>query len=363
MNGSFEQAKAYFLKGLDQFQADRLQEAEASFGVALNLAPGRLSTLINLGAVKLKLGKPNEALELLEQARSQQGDSLEALGHGAQALAELGRPGEALGWLEQALALDARQAPVWSLRGQLLRELGRVQEAITAFEEAVRHGADEEIHLYYIASLGGAAIPPASPGRYVETLFDSYAEQFDGHMQALNYRAPQRLVGGLQRMDRRFARALDLGCGTGICGVLLRPLVEQLDGVDMSSKMVAKAKDLGIYQTVIRGDLLSYLHETDHRYDLVLAADVFIYVGLLEPVFAAVAAVTDEGAVFCFSVESGDEVQDLALQPSMRYVHSEAYLRRLAAQYGFSWIAEQHDAVREDQGQPIPGLYVWLRKN
>ena len=55
-----------------------------------------------------------------------------------------------------------------------------------------------------------------------------------------------------------------------------------------------------------------------------LAADVFIYVGELEPVFARLERAMGEG-VFCFSVESleGDGA-GVRLLPSLRYAHSAA---------------------------------------
>ncbi len=362
MNGTFEQAKDYFLKGLEQAQSGQLAQAESSFGIALALVPGRPSTLTNLGAVKLKLGKLREALELLQQAVQQQPGNLEALGHASNALAELGRHDEALKYVDRALDIDAAQGPAWSMRGSLLKDLNRRDAAVASFQRAIELGADEELHRYYIASLQEGEVPPAPPRHYVEMLFDGYAEQFEGHLLALNYQAPRVLVERLQGMGRTFACALDLGCGTGLCGVLLRALAARIDGVDLSAQMVAKASSLGLYRHVVQEDLVQYLDRTDQRYDLVLAADVFIYVGALEPVFAAVAKVTDSGALFCFCVEAGDEARELALRPSLRYVHSEKYVLRLAECHGFDLLASQRQPVRDDQRLPIPGLYFWLQR-
>lgn len=362
MNATFDQAKAYFLTGLDHVQADRLTQAESSFEAALALLPGRVSTLTNLGLVKLKLGKPQQAIELLEQALAQQPDHLETLGHAAAALAELGRKDEALQYVERALQLDATLASAWSLRGSLLRELDRPAEAVASFQNAIHHGADQELTCFYLASLGAAKLPSAPPRHYVESLFDDYAEQFEGHLQALNYRAPQLLVDGLRGRQRRFSSALDLGCGTGLCGALLQGLAARIDGVDLSGRMVTKAQGLGLYRHVAQDDLVHYLKASEQRYDLVLAADVFIYVGALEVVFEAVARRIDAGGLFCFCVEAGDEDQDYALRPSLRYVHSANYLQRLSEVHGFEQLASQRHPVREDQRAPIPGLFVWLQR-
>jgi predicted TPR repeat methyltransferase len=92
----------------------------------------------------------------------------------------------------------------------------------------------------------------------------------------------------------------------------------------------------------------------------VVSADVFIYVGALEAVFDGVSRVIEPGGVFCFSVEVAPDDHAFVLQPSQRYAHSERYLRALAFGHGFEVRSMLHHPIREDQLQPIPGLYVVL---
>ncbi|MBA2672331.1 tetratricopeptide repeat protein [Ramlibacter sp.] len=65
----FQQARDFFLRGVGAFEAGRLEQAERHFAAALSLVPGRPSTLTNLGAVRLKLGRTEDALALLEEER------------------------------------------------------------------------------------------------------------------------------------------------------------------------------------------------------------------------------------------------------------------------------------------------------
>ena len=363
MAGTFEQAKAFFLQGLDHYQGGRFPEAERAFAASLALLPGRVSTLTNLGAARVKLGKFEEAVNLFEEALAQEPDNVEALAQRAAALAELGHPGPALASVERALQLDPARGAAWTLRGSLLRSLGRADEAIASFERALARGADTELNRYYLAALTGHEPPPAAPRQYVQSLFDSYAQGFEAHLvEVLNYRAPAVLVDRLRQTGRRFAAALDLGCGTGLCGPLLRPLAARLDGIDLSQNMVDQAAATGAYDEVLQGDLVPFLLETERRYDLVLAADVFIYVGALESVFEGVARVLPSGGLFCFTVEAAPPGHELLLQPSLRYAHSIGYIRKLAEPYGFDISATAEHPVRDDQGTPIPGLFAWLAK-
>ena len=360
MSGNFEQAKAFFLQGLEHYRAGRFAQAERAYAASLALLPGRVSTLTNLGAAQVKLGRMQDAIELLDEALAQEPDNPEAIGHRATALAELGRRADALSALERLLQLQPEHGLTWSLRGLLLRDEGRLEEAAESFRQAIAFGADPALNGHYLAGVTGAA-PPAPPRHYVESLFDSYADGFERHLvEVLKYRAPEVLVRPVAASGRRFAAALDLGCGTGLCGALVRPAVRWLEGVDLSANMVRQARARAVYDRVEQGDVAQHLAAATRRYDLVLAADVFIYVGALDGVFAETARVTEPGGLFCFSVEAAGEDEDFALRPSLRYVHSERYLRRLAAAHGFAVDVVERHPIREDQQRPIPGLFAWL---
>ncbi|MBI2772526.1 MAG: methyltransferase domain-containing protein [Burkholderiales bacterium] len=361
MSSPFEQARGAFQAGVAHFQAGRWAEAEAGFRASLALAPAMPSTLLNLGATLLKLGRPHESLATLDQALAAQPDNAEALGHRTAALAALDRREEAADCLARMLALDGSSGSAWSMLGSLLKDLDRPAEAASAFRNAIERGGDAELNRYFLAAVTGHGAPDAPPRRYVEMLFDTYAAGFDDHLVGLlNYRAHQVLADGVRGLGRRFAGALDLGCGTGLCGAQLRPLVDRLEGVDLSANMVAQAAARGIYDALAQDDAAHHLAQSAQRFDLVVAADVFIYVGALHPVFAGVARLMDAGGVFCFSVEEAAQGEDLALRGSLRYVHSERSIRALAQEHGFEVSQLARRAIREDQRVPIPGIYAWL---
>lgn len=357
-----EQARRFFLAGVAHYEAGRLAEAERDFAAALALAPGRPSVLSNLGAVRLKLGRVEEAAELLEQAVAQEPGNVETLGHCGAALAELGRTADALTRFEQALACDGSRAALWMLRGNALRELGRNADAAASYREALARGADPQLLGYYLAGLESTEAPPHAPSLYVETLFDGYAAHFDEHLvQALRYDAPRVLVERLAASGKRWRHALDLGCGTGLCGRLLRPLADRLTGVDLSSNMVEKARAPGVYDALQQGEIGAFLAQSTQRYDVVVAADVFIYVGVLDEVFRLLAQRMPAGGSFCFTVEEARD-RELELRASLRYAHSEAGIRRLAREHGFTVSAMEKRAVRQDQRVAIPGLFFWMEK-
>lgn len=364
MSADFEAAKALFLEGLAAFEAGRFEHAQTCFVASLAKLPGRVSTLINLAATRNALHRPQEALEIADQVLAREPDNVDAWLHRGNALAQLGDLGAALVAFEAVCRLDPRQAQAWSHRGSILRETGRLDEAAQAIERALALGADAPLHRYYLAAVRQrAAPPPTAPAGYVQSLFDDYARSFDTHLvQDLGYQAHRTLVENLDfPPSGRFASGLDLGCGTGLCGALLAPRVGMLTGVDLSAGMLAQARALGIYRHLVQAELLDHLRATDERHDLVLAADVFIYVGDLAPVFEAVRRVLRPGGVFCFSVENASrEDLDFELLPSLRYAHSQSYLNRLAERCGFTRLRSVEQPIREEQRLPIAGRYLYL---
>ncbi|MDP3820884.1 MAG: tetratricopeptide repeat protein [Burkholderiales bacterium] len=363
----FEQAKAEFLAGLASQQAGNFAQAEQHYAASLRLVPGRPSTLINLAASQLQLGRPTEALASADAALAAEPASADALLHRGSALAELGRAADALVAFEQLTTLAPDHALAWSHRGSLLRESNRHADAAAAFREALRLGADPELHRYYLAALGAGGVPPAPPRDYVERLFDGYAGDFDTHLLGtLGYRAHLELVDRVRRCadTAGFEAALDLGCGTGLCGPLLRPLARQLTGLDLSAVMLARSRAGGAYDRLEQADATQFLAGTEERFDLVVAADVLIYIGDPGPLLAAVARAMPRG-LFAFTVEADDDGNaspGWRLLPSLRYAHTRTHLLRLAQANGFEPVLVEDAPVRHDQGKAIDGLYLVLRR-
>jgi predicted TPR repeat methyltransferase len=396
MDPKLDEARKLFFQGIDYFEGGHLEQARSAFEAALAFTPGRPSVLGNLGITLFHLGRLDEAVPLLREATSADPayadawtclalahaalarwqdavDALETAGQlsprqaelwfrKGQCLLRLGRVPEALQAYDHALAVAPEFADAWSARGSLLREVDQLDEAATCFEKALAFGGDPELNSYYLASVKGSTAPPPPPRRYVESLFDDYAADFQSHVVGqLRYQGYERLLRPLIEDERRFHRALDLGCGTGLCAPLMHPLVEVLDGVDISRAMLEQARQLGVYRELIHADIGSFLETAEGKADLVVAADVFIYVGDLSAVFRSIRRILTPDGRFAFTVETPAGDEDLQLLPSLRYAHSERYIRRLAEACSFSVDEIFRAPIRYDQAQPVEGLYVYLR--
>jgi predicted TPR repeat methyltransferase len=302
------------------------------------------------------------ALERDAQARPRDARLQLSIG---QTLQHLGRPLDALTAYERALALDAQLGPAWTLRGHLLRQAGRLADASVCFNNAIACGEDLASHQYFLGALGLGALPEAAPPSFVRGLFDEYAERFEEELvETLHYRGHEQVCAPLMTLHPgAFASALDLGCGSGLAAPLLRPIARRLVGVDLSSRMVERAASTRFYDELHVAELLDHLRTTAATHDLVVACDVFIYLGNLAPVFEAVTRVLAPGATFAFTVEEGAADGGYDLLPTLRYAHSERYLRGLAQAHALRVVRFERAPLREGHGEAITGLVMHLRRD
>ncbi len=400
MSERLEQARQAFLRGIALFESGQYEPADEAFAQALALAPGRASVLLNLGVTKVHRQLFAEAVPLLQAAlaaddtladgwaalglaQMELGQWAEALrshenaverGAGVAAVqmrlgqcqARAGRTPLALATLQAAVEQDPGLAEAWSQLGHLQREMQQPAEAARCYQNALDRGADADLHRYYLAALQQGGPVPNAPRQYVQTLFDQYADEFEDHLVgALRYQGHRVLVEALPAAcPPRFAQVLDLGCGTGLCGPHIRPRASVLWGLDLSAAMLEKARARGVYDHLIEGDVVEALGAEAAVFDLVLAADVFIYVGHLDAVFAQLAQRISSGGWLAFTIEEAakDAGAGPQLLPSLRYAHTQEYVEALALRHGFT-CAHVHSApLRWDQDTAVPGKYFYLRK-
>lgn len=294
----------------------------------------------------------------------------------AKMLDESGDPAAAADLMRQALDLFPRWAGGWFTLGQYREKAGDRDGAIEALHQVLAlDPADMFGAGLKLAVLGAAIVPDQPPSRYVESLFDDYADRFETALvEKLGYAAPKKLAALLFRTlgpDVRFRCAVDLGCGTGLFGEEIAERADRLEGFDLAAKMLLHAKHKHIYHLLAQADLslnaeASGLFSPElpkHRADLIGAADVMIYLGNLENAFRLIADLIAPGGIIVFSVEDPGQPTGFRLAPSLRYLHSEAYTQALLSRFGFSVLAMEKTGIRMDAGKPLLGILFVARKS
>jgi len=360
-------------RGIALHLMGRRAEALESFGKSLTLNPNLAESYCGAAVTLQSLGRHEDAKEAYRNAIEAKPSYAEAWTSYGTLMQRSGDYDGALHCHEHALALQPGSAQAHLHRANALRALNRTGEAAAAYRDAQACGADAASVAYQLAALGEAVAPAMPPPQYVAALFDQYADDFDHHLQTvLQYRAPQLLLAALDEHGVLVEGidVLDLGCGTGLCGPLLRPYARTLAGVDLSPQMLEQARRREVYDELACADIVEFLQTRGTPCGLLVAADVLVYFGDLQPVFRAARRVLPDGGVFAFTVEAqqsgaqpiGAQPIDYALRPSGRYAHSQAYLEALAQAHGFQVRSITEQVLRKDDGQDLTGLVAVIAK-
>ncbi len=356
--------EALHFLGVIAYQQGDAGQATTLIGKALAINPDFAEAHNNHGLALQDLGKLDEAFASYHKALAIDPDFAEAHNNHGFALQDLGKLDEAFASYHKALAIKPDYAAAHHNLGIVLKKLGRSEEAIASFRRALEFDPADMTALHMVASLSGETTEIA-PRAYVRKLFDDYAARFDDHLVGkLNYKIPElmrRVVDRATGNRGRFGRALDLGCGTGLVGENFKDIVEQIHGVDLSPRMIERAGQKDIYSALHLADVLEFLESSDRKasdYDLILAADLFIYIGDLAPVFAAIARALTEGGLFVFSVECLEQ-GSYKLLPTGRYAHSDACISGFASDCSFAVeLCEGVDLRQERDGRVAGNLYI-----
>jgi predicted TPR repeat methyltransferase len=345
--------------------AGKPRDAIALLNSLIEESRGGVLTRVTLGRAQLAAGDAKAALATLREANFLAPNlPLTAIALGEALLASGALP-TAVAEFQRALRLDPESGEAhWHL-AQAWLDAGEPDKAKDHLNEAKARGGrlDSDI-VSAMTEADEMAKAPRSAAGYVRHLFDQFSADYDQRMiGSLGYRVPQILfeLSALVGAPNQDIDILDLGCGTGLCGEVFKTAARRLVFVDLSPKMIDKARERKIYDELVVGDVEHYLKSTRDVFDLCLAADVLVYLGDLRGVVSGVAKHLRRGGLFLLTVEAASD-DGFALGPKKRWQHSEPYLREIADDAGFEVAGLLSCVPRHDAGLPISGFAVALRR-
>ncbi len=368
---------------LGMLHADMKEYSKASecFAEAQKLDNTNAATAANLGKMYYQLGKIPEASEAYARAVAldggnphyrqmarkarfigsvMQGDNVECALAAYEADAE---PAEEVGAAHESPANENGKRQLLETAFGILSGFGHREAARRVGQKYLELWPQSAVMDYLMKAIVGDTAIERSPTKYIVEYFDSFAPGFDAKLSGvLGYDVPKKLcwmVAEATEPEHKY-RALDAGCGTGLCGPLLRPLSWELTGVDLSPKMLEEAAKRGVYDRLVCEELTAFLNRCAGSFDLVVAADVMVYIGNLEPIFFAAAMAIRPGGLFAFSTESC-EGANYKLQASGRFAHSSEYVRDVAAA-AFPEHACEETTIRLEAGVRLPGNLFLFRR-
>ncbi len=355
----------------------RFREAEDAYREVIHLNPSLPEAHNNLGVVIRELGDAEAAVGCFQEAVRLRPDMAAAWHNIGTVSIKLRDADRAVFACERANALVPVSQEVRFAAGLAYELAGNRELADKEWTAALKLRPDVAEWRYHRAAVQGGSAPPSAPRAYIRDLFDAYAARFDSHLKGrLQYQTPELLFEAAEIGAEKTLKLLDLGCGTGLCGKLFKDAAAQLIGVDLSPAMIHEAELTQAYHELHIADLVEYMNTQDRHFDLVLASDVFIYIGDLADVFQAVSHILKPGGKFVFSAEAvvgcseaeeenrnwNPEAYGFVLNATRRYSHHRPYLENLGQRYGFRTHIIRKAGLRRQAGELVEGWIVVLVK-
>lgn len=357
--------------GLLRSHQNRNREAIDLMRRSLEVAPSYVDAWSNLALALYAEGDLEGAEQCCRRALGLAPQFANAWSNLGMVLRARERFAEALRAWERALALRPMMRGAALPYGQLLCDLNRFDEAREFYRRWRATSPEDPVAGHMLAAAGGLPPPPRASDDYLRITFDGSAASFDANLERLHYQAPRLLCAAvrasLPASGPGSLSVLDLGCGTGLCGPLLKPIAARLVGIDLSAKMLTRAASRGAYDELVAGELTAWLGACGERFDVAVAADVLCYFGDLATVFARVRQVLQPSGRFAFSLEAlgapdgganEPHAVPFALKAHGRYQHAAGYVEAMLGRAGFRDLQRSDAVLRYEQKTPVPGHVV-----
>ena len=392
-------SEAAHLMGRVLYDLRKPEEALPWLEKAAALDPTRAKALNDLGNLLQELGRSEEAEDAYRRVLRLEPDSADAYNNLGTALKERGLVEEAVDAYRRAIESDSKHFGAYFNLGNLFKKEERFEEAASAYRQAVRidpgksdahrnlcaalkslgdweraaeacrewldREPDNPVARHMMAAFSGEDTPARAADEYVVRVFDDFAATFDQRLASLNDSGPRRVAEALAEeglTPTGVLDVLDAGCGTGLCGPILRPYAGRLTGVDLSEQMLQKARQRGIYDELAVAELTAFIAARPETYDLIASTDTLVYFGELEPVLTAVRSSLGPGGRFVFTLERMETPPDdgvgYRLNRHGRYAHSPDYVAGCLSKCGMRLVACKSVDLREQAGRPVGGLSV-----
>lgn len=332
------------------------------FKKAIEINPKYADSYNNMGNALTEMGELNAAVDSFKTALEIKPQFAEAYFNMGKAYQDHEKYSDAINCYWGALKINNQYADAHYNLGMIYRELGDFEKAIAQCRTAFSIDPTNYSEAEHLVSAMLGETTKAAPRKYVEGLFDTFAESFDDMLvNKLEYNTAKIAeILKLNIPDNDITKILDMGCGTGLLAPYLKTYCDHLIGIDVSQKMLKKAEVGNHYTNLIHSDIVDYIRKTKDKFDLFIAADVLVYIGDLDLLFKLIKQSNSSGGWLAFSTEH-IETSTYELRSSGRYAHSKSYIDSLCEKYGYAIKDFAVENLRKEKGEFLSGGFYLLK--
>jgi predicted TPR repeat methyltransferase len=265
----------------------------------------------------------------------------------------------------RAVELEPTDTDMAYVLGDLALSVGRRGEARAAYQTYFDSFPDDAEIEHLLIALKDEEPPPRASDRTIQQIYKGFSSSYETRMVGdLRYQGPEHLRTAIKSVvqdEPKNLNILDLGCGTGLAGVFVKPWSSCLTGIDLSPEMIELARARSLYDRFEVAEITTWLERTSEYFDLIVSLDCLIYFGDLERVVTTAAKRLNSGGVFAFSMERG-AVKPFHLADTGRYEHHPDHVRDVAARAGLAVGCLNEAFLRMEYFVEVMGLYAVLKK-
>ncbi|MBM9602925.1 tetratricopeptide repeat protein [Desulfopila inferna] len=350
--------------GLAYYELERYEDSCRCYTKALEHAPEEIDVLYNLALSLKQLNLFDETIITYKKILSLNAEEIDSLYNLACCYKDTHQDDKAIALYLHVLDLDENNQSALNNVAFLYHKNDDYFNAKKYYSRLLRINPEHHGARHMLSSLHGENRHSAPP-EYIREIFDAYSAHYDiSLVSKLEYSVPSKLRQIYDHISDGRSRSLaglDLGCGTGLGGEAFAGLCSTFTGVDISEKMIEVAAGKNIYSALYISEIHDFLEDCLDRYSLVLATDVFNYIGELQYTFEAINKAAQSGACLCFSTEisfgSGYD-----LRKTGRFAHSPEYIQNICRLTGWKICSQEKNNLRKDKGRWVEGILYLVRK-
>ena len=350
-----------------------IPDAINHYKFSLELHPDNINAIQNLGMLLVSIEDFKNALPYLEQAYNKEKSNqanIEFINYLANCYINTSNTTKAIQLLEDASNLHTNNTEV---KGSVHHNLAILYLSNNEYIKAKQHfkisvtiNPNNQTAQHMLTALDQQTTDQAPP-QYIADLFDQYASYYNKHLrETLQYKLPEkfRALYAKHNKTNTVQNTLDLGCGTGLCGIYFRDTTVNLIGVDLSKNMLLHAKSLEAYDLLIQANIQKNNIFQPNYFDVIIAADVVPYMGDLENFFSNITNLLKQNCNFIFNIELINSNQNnlFELQQTGRYSHSKNYIKLLVEKFNLTIIENLTETIRLQNNTPTIGVVFFISK-
>lgn len=351
--------RSLFHSGVQFLKKGMKEEALNRFFKVLKYAPSCSEAYNNVGIIYFNSRDYSLACRYFLKSLELNKKNARLLHNAAMSFEKLNEDKKSINYYLQAITEDPDYLHSHFNLAGVYKKLGIYEKALPIYQYlAAEHSLLSEDSQFMIDIIKGSKIPRA-PNSYVKRLFDHYADYYDEHMKYnLGYNSPKIFAEIIKNNAKQYISTLDIGCGTGLIGEVLRSYSKLSLGLDISEEMISSAKRKNVYDMCLNANFFDVdAIQSGFLFECITMCDFCIYHGELEPLFRRVKSLIQPLGDFILNFEDG-EVGDYRLDSSGRFIHNKDHVFLQLEKEGFAIKAKKSSYSRVEKNNKVSSIFI-----